>query len=224
MLDDAEKKTTQFAFCLCSNGNLLSQWRGYGASGGGYAIGFVTKHLSQFGAKPRVPDLGYSPSAAVFVRRVIYDSNQQKALVRRWLAALARQTRAVRAASGSGILDFARDTSAQTINLLLYQCLVSFKHPGFQEEEEWRIIQQGRIGDVDICAEGFRSRAGRIVHYAALSHQNDRNRTHELPIATITFGPTLDPQATARALDLLVKNHASGRKISIVPSGIPFIT
>jgi Protein of unknown function (DUF2971) len=33
--------------CFCSEGDLLSQWRGYGAQGGGFAIGFDVSRLSQ---------------------------------------------------------------------------------------------------------------------------------------------------------------------------------
>jgi hypothetical protein len=31
--------------CLCAEGDLLSQWRGYGAVGGGYSLGIVAKYL-----------------------------------------------------------------------------------------------------------------------------------------------------------------------------------
>jgi hypothetical protein len=34
-----------FAACFCENGDLLSQWRGYAASGGGSAIGFDSRVL-----------------------------------------------------------------------------------------------------------------------------------------------------------------------------------
>ena len=29
-----------YAFCFCEDGDLLSQWRGYGVLGRGYAVGF----------------------------------------------------------------------------------------------------------------------------------------------------------------------------------------
>jgi hypothetical protein len=49
--------------CFCGNGDLLSQWRGYGAAGGGYAIGFAAKKA------------GHSFSPGVLLRRVIYERN-----------------------------------------------------------------------------------------------------------------------------------------------------
>lgn len=232
MLDDVAKKTTQFAVCLCRNGNLLSQWRGYGASGGGYAVGFVTNQLTQFCAKPRVPPASHLPSAAVYLRKIIYDKKVQRTLIKSWLNALEKRIAFLRATRGSRMIDLWNDYSGHTLLFLIYQCLVSFKHPGFKEEEEWRFIQQGRIGDEDLCAEGFRSRSGKIVHYASLSRpaaadpeKNDKKQLAGMPISTITFGPTLDAVATERTLQLLIKNHMPAhRKIALVPSGIPFIT
>jgi hypothetical protein len=34
-----------FSVCFCETGDLLSQWRGYSASGGGFSIGFDTNVL-----------------------------------------------------------------------------------------------------------------------------------------------------------------------------------
>jgi hypothetical protein len=34
-----------FMACFCENGDLLSQWRGYGSLGGGFSLGFKAKQL-----------------------------------------------------------------------------------------------------------------------------------------------------------------------------------
>src|SRR5262249_39209533 len=42
-----EKLRNVRIFCMsfCTNGDLLSQWRGYGDTGGGYALGFQPRYL-----------------------------------------------------------------------------------------------------------------------------------------------------------------------------------
>src|SRR4030095_10743470 len=40
-LDDYENNARVYVSCFCKDGDLLSQWRGYGAYGGGYAVGLV---------------------------------------------------------------------------------------------------------------------------------------------------------------------------------------
>src|SRR5205085_11962410 len=64
--------------CFCENGDLLSQWRGYGSVGGGYAAGFVAEHLGlvqyQNINKPEP-----------IVQKVIYDSAVQRKITSKWL-------------------------------------------------------------------------------------------------------------------------------------------
>jgi hypothetical protein len=50
--------------CFCPDGDLLSQWRGYPANGGGYAIGFRTSALL------KTPGM---------MRRVLYEKKAQRA-------------------------------------------------------------------------------------------------------------------------------------------------
>src|SRR5208283_106971 len=37
---DVASKWGMYVSCFCAEGDLLSQWRGYGAQGGGFALGF----------------------------------------------------------------------------------------------------------------------------------------------------------------------------------------
>lgn len=58
-----------YSVSFSANGDLLSQWRGYGSAGGGYAIGFDTAELT----RPRSP----YPQPARFLNRVIYEPELQ---------------------------------------------------------------------------------------------------------------------------------------------------
>src|SRR5262249_39228851 len=62
----ADKWQDFFVTCFCEEGNLLSQWRGYGKGGGGYSIGFERCLLGT-----RSPE-------GTSLRKVIYDSHRQK--------------------------------------------------------------------------------------------------------------------------------------------------
>lgn len=231
MLADSEVNTTHFAVCFCENDNLLSQWRGYGALGAGFAVGFKTKALFGFEAE-FLRNVGVNAGTlGVILRRVIYDLRIQKRLVRSWIkivdAYAASRARAVPAASIRPFND-----ASFSIYRMLYECLVCFKNPGFSEEGEWRLVQQGRVGDADVCRQSFRARNGRIVSYAPLTFPSRagargdaRHKANDFPIAALRYGPTLDTKGAERALELLLNSHGFDlRAIRVQPSGIPFST
>lgn len=233
MLDDAEKKTTHFAICFCEKENLLSQWRGYGQSGSGFALGFQTDRLGEFVAEPR-PGSNVRPeeSVPVILRRVIYDEQAQKEFVRSWIRAIVKSIQFDRSINKPPQTEWPYTQLGMVVIRLLYECLVCFKHPGFYEEEEWRLIQQGRVGDQDVTRVDFRTRSGRIVSYTPLTFRSaadapagQRQERNILPIVAITYGPTLDPIGSERALRAFLASRAYDvDHIVIRPSGIPFTT
>jgi hypothetical protein len=231
MVNDAERNTSQFAVSFCTDGNLLSQWRGYGQFGGGYAVGFITARLSDFAADI-LPDSPVDPMRLrVFLRQVIYDEDRQKELIRRWIdhlvkwAAAFPDVTAIRHAWTS-------ESPGNTVARLIYEGLVSFKHPAFAEEGEWRLIQQGRIQRRAVCRSAFRTRGGRIVSYTPLIFHGQpipdgggHPRPNDFPVASITCGPTLDAEGAQRALRMLLEHlgfEANG--VEITSSNIPFAT
>jgi hypothetical protein len=229
MLDDAEQNTKHFAVSFCENENLLSQWRGYGQSGGGFALGLETQRLGEFAAEIVPNSSVTSAEIGVFLRRVIYDRNSQQALVQSWVRALVKSLESHRKATKVASDD---ERLFSSVARLLYECLVCFKHPGFHEEREWRLIQQGRVGNTDVTKVDFRARTGRIVSYTPLTFRPktaartvESHDANTLPLAAITYGPTLDPQAAERALRSLLESrgYVPGR-VGIRPSGIPFTT
>src|SRR5205085_10103226 len=62
---------------FCENGDLLSQWRAYGAFGGGYAVGFSS--IGLYGSE----DNECEPIR--ILRPVIYDQVDQTDILQRWL-------------------------------------------------------------------------------------------------------------------------------------------
>jgi hypothetical protein len=80
-VDEFPRDWYSFAVCFCEEGNLLSQWRGYGlVSGPGICLGFETVLMER--------------PANAYLRRVIYDPDEQRehvaTTVRRWLETAER--------------------------------------------------------------------------------------------------------------------------------------
>lgn len=207
--------------CFCKNGDLLSQWRGYGAAGGGYAIGFAAKKV------------GRSSSPSVLLRKVIYERKAQKEIIDRWLASVyeldlkwrkknseewkSMQKRLL--AEPGSLRQLAKElaesrkgskTPPEDVELLmrgwdkftqfLAECLICFKSPAYVEEQEWRGIQFGYDGQ----KISFRASGGRIIPYVELDIcEGEGDRKGKLPIQCLTFGPTLDPAATQKSIGLL---------------------
>jgi hypothetical protein len=232
MLDDAERNTKHYAVSFCGNGNLLSQWRGYGQSGGGFALGIAAAELTNFQAEI-LPNPPVDPGLlGVFLRKVIYEPQLQQQLVRGWIAFLLRWLDSRRASTADTPEAVRTSEPANIVARLLYEALVCFKHPGFAEEEEWRLIQQGRIGRQDVCKVTFRARSGRIVSYSPLTfrqaagqHRDGESPRNDFPLSAVTFGPSLDGEAAERALRMLLESQGfDAGQVQIDPSGIPFAT
>jgi hypothetical protein len=119
---------------FCSEADLLSQWRGYGATSGRFCIIFDAERLY------------HHPSTLQYrLDRVIYDRNDQKEKVD---AIIDRAMEAVRQVADLQAPDYNRLGNAICVTLAeqLIEALAYFKHPGFKEEKEWRAVHhlQGR--------------------------------------------------------------------------------
>jgi hypothetical protein len=192
-----------FCACFCTEGDLLSQWRGYGDSGGGYALGFTPRLL--FGPTPQERP----PLRSLF--RVLYERKQQERWVERWCNTIG----ASRSANSNA--RFWRFFS---------EAIISFKDAAYAEEGEWRLVQFGRAWSskgVWLHPVQFRERKGQIVPYADIDLSQSKGAfAGRLPISEIVHGPTQDPERSGKALRLFVEDcgyqpdHLALRR-SIVP-------
>ena len=217
LLNLYENEDDKYICCFCEDGDLLSQWRGYGAVGGGYSLGFLASRLGLTAYRTlETPE--------PVLRRVVYDAKQQRRIIGRWLSAVFEweMLRRRRNRKGPPQIEF-DDLAWNRLNWFISECLYCFKDPAYTEEREWRVAQYGRNvrGERPVKTE-FRASRGRIVEYAELSLATTHDgQESKLPIKVIRYGPTLDPNATERALRLLceAKEHSP---VSIVRSGVPF--
>ena len=216
-LVDYEQGAKVYIACFCPEGDLLSQWRGYGAVGGGYALGFVGRHI---GAQ----ELTSLDKPEPILRKVIYDRRTQQGLVRDWLEGVFRVEQELRKHPGQLA---AQQRSFQLLfafSMFLSECMNCFKDPAYWEEQEWRIIQFGRVGDREVIKAAFRPGRTHIVPYTALDFSQGKGPYQgKLPLRLICYGPTLEPKVTERSLRLLCEAfNYNERHLTIKRSGVPF--
>jgi hypothetical protein len=230
--------------CFCEKGDLLSQWRGYGATGSGYAVGFrsgAIQHLSPDAALNRI-----------LLRKVIYDQDEQGQIVQEWLDGIYGAELLWRKTyddwlntSGSSskgfkgfIESFSPDSQVrrgfkllvssskerfqkadQYFKRFLIECLICFKDPHYHEEDEWRAIQ---FGDANLDVY-FRDSNGRIIPYCKLDITHAGQPSGKLPIRTVLYGPTLEHAETSLALRMLLQRSGYA-DVQVEPSKIRFRT
>lgn len=113
-----------FVASFCEDGDLLSQWRGYGGVSG-YAVGLDPGRL-------RTAVASFDQPGALFP--CVYDFREQLELIREALLFLLDEY--VKGESSRALLDdFGTHFFAHM--LVLASC---FKHPNFAEEREWRLV------------------------------------------------------------------------------------
>ncbi len=201
---------------------LLSQWRGYGHEGG-YAIVFDTKQfyglLKDVGEKMK-------NSMHAFFADVVYSSDPDSKFIEEFGEDLIV------------IKDFfdahlnGEEKNLDKIYFSLMYCACRYKHWGFREENEVRVVVlpyplHHEKFDKDMKAEGitlgkisrkFYPRAGALVPYIDLF-----DGVTTLPIKRIIVGPTKDKQEENRRINtvnMLIKKH--GIKADVTASDIPF--
>ncbi|MCP8634024.1 DUF2971 domain-containing protein [Pseudomonas mosselii] len=191
------------AFCvsLSADGDLLSQWRGYGDFGKGYAIGL---------------NLGFDsvhPQVANFYD-VVYGDDQFMDLAVDLLDLFASAT--------PKWSDMMYGEWAATLSVIAK----SFKHQGYSEEQESRLICS-RSGDgVDLFTNElplkFRAKGSDLIPYIPMSlgllADGDEPR---LPIQRIVVGPGVNFERNYSSIADLLKAN-SYENVIVERSAIPF--
>jgi hypothetical protein len=211
--------------CFCDDeagDDLLSQWRGYASTGGGYALGFRSASLASHG--PKTP-----------LRKVIYDETMQRKLIGDtlddfWMAlsVVAPSFSSSTAKLGLAIGDF-----ADAIAPFLDEYVACFKHPKFEVEKEWRLIQRVvpfKTADpklVTVKHAEFRVARGMLVPYVEfdVGEQDPNDRLWRLPLEQITIGPTRHPMQAENSLKQILNKHdyENGHSVKIKLSEIPLL-
>ena len=190
--------------CFCESDNLLSQWRGYGASGGGYNVGVAFESDTKFSHDIENID-DNDEENHVILRKIIYNQKEQKILIKKVVQVLVES-------ASKGLAEFKKQdnlpeawpqmASMQAINIL-YDIVLSLKHPAFEEEAEWRLIKTIQEGYKPQLFN-FQERKGRLTSYLNTYIFTQEEDYLQFPVESIRFGPTLDEKITRQSLNLLV--------------------
>jgi hypothetical protein len=204
-----------YVTCFCSEGDLLSQWRGYG-EGDGLSIGFDSAELSRV-AKA-------TPGIVAGLVQVTYDEEQQYAelyeLAKRWtrmfLSCLRRDSR----------------TKPHVEAMLFAQCFAwlaaTFKHPAFAEEKEWRLVYV-RLRLPELLPEesfklSLRSSKGMVVPFIRIMPCDEEKDPVRLPVKSVRVGPHRYPALAASGVWHLVTNLGLADEIKVDYSFTPLRT
>lgn len=185
-----------YVTCFSEERDLLSQWRAYCPSGGGYVIGVSSNQLHMVSSQQNF-----------FLSPCVYDHEQQQKLVKEifdyhYNVAL-KQMDAV--PSHDRNEHFIRGLAVQfTRELSKYGAIL--KHDSFEEEKEWRLVSYSR----GVNHPSIKHRAGShsIIPYLDFDLKTkqypDLARAGSDEQIIIIKGPTRDPNASAFAVQSLM--------------------
>ena len=139
-----------YVACFCEGGDLLSQWRGYGNAGEGFALGFSFSWLKSL------------EKSGWRLQKVIYDRDQQVNLILMFLRWVSSEL------AKCGLPEEDHRVFWRTAAAQLAPWVTMFKNPAFQEEQEWRIVNIGPVNRLS-----FRRSGHRIVPYVKVPLANE---------------------------------------------------
>lgn len=199
-----------FAASFRSNGNLLSQWRGYSRHGKGVSVGFDPNYIRACAERQSFQ-----------IGKCIYDSDQQKQLISQVIDAveiLAKEQDIV------GETHESDDNSSyhpafEMIESDLLRIAAILKHPSFTEEEEWRVISPV-ITDYLTAPVLFREGTSMLVPYFEFK-LSARNGS---PIAFqhLFLGPTPNIRISMNSLTMFLAKNGIQPEKGISYCQIPF--
>lgn len=199
---------------FCESHDLLSQWRGYGNYGGGYAIGMeFTK-----------PSVQLKDDHSYGLLKMLYDETKQRNLLTRFIdGVLDELNSCLPLIGGKENLNRTNPyfaTIVGTANELIRLLPLRFKSPGFSEEAEWRFstgMMNDAVNDVQHVNEvKYRDSKGMITPYLEL-----RIDVPELQIKSIYCGPTLHPELSIHSVSMLLARYGM-QGVIVGRSTIPF--
>lgn len=185
-----------YAFCACQNGNLLSQWRAYGAGGQGYSIGLDTAKLDlQRDRVVEMTERGMKP--------IIYSEDAQEAFLKALVERVVALVRARHMEQNDKAARYAR-------MFLMFQFMAwapSFKNKLFSEEQEWRWITTLQNDAIDLAKIKFREAAHYPTPYVELYQRGNKGRNVALPITRIFTGPGVDHARAEAAIGTIYRKR-----------------
>ncbi len=196
-----------FIACFCESSTLLSQWRNYATGGMGYCIGFNfsdTTYLAH-----GLDSLSQDRRAVL--RRVIYLEEMQRELINQYISLMVEGAKNAMDAGthrGREWHHIIPVMAVQAANHLI-DMILSFKHPEYKEENEWRMVWITREDHL-VNNIGIRNSNHTLIPYrTAYLFENDQDSNPTFPIHSICYGPAQDSSLAKLTLDILIRRYES---------------
>jgi hypothetical protein len=211
----ADKPTTDvYICCFCAEDNLLSQWRGYGANGAGFSLGFRSSEF-EYVAGPDAPI-----DTLLYLWQVFYKLETQRRILEQAINLafsyddLPNLDNAGRVYRAKHLIDFFVPT---------------LKNPDFSGENEYRMIFVPQSNFA--LQPSFRVSKGMIVPYYSLQTMfktefMNSGFEFKLPIFQVCVGPGINKDLNAASVRRLLKQHGfknpDGSDVPVVISNTPY--
>jgi len=182
--------TDAYVVCFCEGDDLLSQWRTYGAAGGGYSMEFNISPSSV------VPSLR---CRQIFVAPVRYERKKQGDLLSDLLDKVEKE-----------VNDREAGFLAMVLDLILSAWLYTVKDGAFQSEREWRLVLLPSVDESGYLDYGnllFRSSQMGPIPFIEVRQNNTPGGNSKLPLVGVKCGPNIAHEAVEHAVRLLLKKH-----------------
>lgn len=197
---------------MSEEGDLLSQWRAYGANGSGYSIGFQSFRLPQSDEQ--------EGHLAVSLMRRQYDEGAFRSTVADTLKEVADgfekylQAYARNEEETSELLFKAVSICLRRIATIVPR----LKNPAFREEREWRIVAIP-MEAYESTLVRFRGSSRGVLMYVPVDLADDGV---PMNIVRLNVGPTQDPENGLRAARMLLRAmNYDGDKL-VAASKVPY--
>ncbi len=199
-----------FASSFRSNGNLLSQWRGYSRLGKGVSLGFNPESI-----------LRSANHQSFQIGKCIYNCQQQEQLIRQVVDAVEALAKEHDRAAGGKETDGSSfyHSIFQLIESDLLRIAAILKHPSFREEEEWRIISPV-ITDYVKAPVQFREGTSMLVPYIQFNLPAEHDSS--LALEHLYLGPTPNITISMNSLAMFLSKSGIQPTKGISYCQIPF--
>ena len=179
--------------CFCEHDDVLNQWRVYTGTSQGYALGFDASSIGRRNAENENQDF--------ILRKVIYDEVKQCELISKAIRLISDKLKTL---EFEGSRENSVDAACEALKIALIEMAVTFKHPAYSVEHEWRALHASSpLKKPDLK---FREGAYGLTPYITLDISASAGvNAHRLPLRTITTAPSQNTHNSYLALKKLIE-------------------
>jgi hypothetical protein len=197
LCDPSSELSDAYVVCFCQHNNMLSQWRTYGAEGGGYSMEFMFPSALPPGTRSDFR------CWQIFLAKVTYEPDEQRRSLKKLLGEVERAVVDIQSENlppGESLEGF----SARILGTMLPSWLYTVKDRAFSSEHEWRLVMLPSVterGYAEYCNLLFRSGRIGLIPYVTV------RREPKLPLTGVTCGPNVSHEVAEHAVKMLLKKH-----------------